>query len=334
MYDESEELLESALELDPGNKLAKENLAILRRSRSATGKSKFGNEDESEETEEQSSLSYREAVLASEGGRVNREVLGALRREHAIVQRSGSAERRISVKGNLGAALLTFANALAEPAEYGALYAESEEVLLSVLELDPNNDKADRNLAIVRWNRKQRPSTAASAQSLGERGGKGAQSFVSTVDDLERPSASDEGSTKSDTDRSSSSNSKQSSVPLAQGPLGAGRGMLTYDDAIAAARGGRIDLAVVEAMRREDATLEMEGEYLVRHVDVKANLGAALLDLGNQATDPAEYEALYAESEEVLRYALELNPDSQGAKENLEGVRRNVQARRDEMPRQ
>ena len=90
-------------------------------------------------------------------GELDDEVIDAIRREHAAVERSGPVSRRVEVKSNLGSALLNMANAATNPAEYVRMYKESEELLLAALKLEPLHTDAKANLAAVRKNLKIRP---------------------------------------------------------------------------------------------------------------------------------------------------------------------------------
>ena len=104
-------------------------------------------------------------------------------------------------------------------------------------------------------------------------------------------------------------------------------GKLSYDAALKRAVEGDIDSTVLEAMRQEDAALNLSAASgskiaAARLSEVKVNLGTALLELGNRAK-PAEYAALYQESEVLFLQALALVPDNEWAKQNLIILHRN-----------
>ncbi len=74
---------------------------------------------------------------------MNDEVADAIRREHDAVESTSPHDlsdpgNRLEVKVNFAVALMQLGN-YAASAEYGQLYAESESLLLSVLELVPDH---------------------------------------------------------------------------------------------------------------------------------------------------------------------------------------------------
>jgi hypothetical protein len=92
------------------------------------------------------------------------------------------------------------------------------------------------------------------------------------------------------------------------------------------AQQGKVNRGVVNAMRKEHLKAEKSGP-IYYSVEVKVNLGVALLQLGNSSPDPHIYSPIYDESESLFLSALKLHPDHSGAKENLDSVRNNKRVR-------
>ncbi len=100
---------------------------------------------------------------------------------------------------------------------------------------------------------------------------------------------------------------------------------ISYEDALSLASKGMLSEAVIEAMRTEIIRCERGGASLLLHLlDVRINLGVALMQLGNQNSNPI---GLYGESEQFFLSVLKVHPEQDAALKNLESVRKNRQLR-------
>ena len=168
IYRESEEILISALKLQPEHSVASHNLEKVRRSISArqapAGGSKpldwstfdegaVDDQEDSSSGAESATLSYEEALASAVQGRVDESVVRSFREEHARAMKGGNAgaEHLLSVKINLGVALLNQGNH-ADPFKFVESYKESEQMFMSILAMRPGHEHASRNLATVRNN--------------------------------------------------------------------------------------------------------------------------------------------------------------------------------------
>ena len=97
---------------------------------------------------------------------------------------------------------------------------------------------------------------------------------------------------------------------------------LSYAKALRLAQRNKVDRRVVNAMRVEHANSE-ESSPVYHRVEVKVNLGVALMQLGNSVANPKEYSRIYDESESLFLSALILHPGNKGAEQNLAAVRKN-----------
>ena len=101
---------------------------------------------------------------------------------------------------------------------------------------------------------------------------------------------------------------------------------ITYEQALERASNGFTDFEIINAIKAE--LKRSEGSSTEHAVDVKINLGAALLNMGNNAGDLSTYEQLYLESESVLHSVLASHPGHKGAEQNLAAVLRNMRMRK------
>jgi hypothetical protein len=97
---------------------------------------------------------------------------------------------------------------------------------------------------------------------------------------------------------------------------------MSYEEALRSAVAGRVDYQVIDVFQREHDVAHHSGP-LFRRVQTKHNLGSALLNMANSATNPADYVRMYQESEELLLAAIKLQPLYKAAIQNLDMVRQN-----------
>jgi len=100
---------------------------------------------------------------------------------------------------------------------------------------------------------------------------------------------------------------------------------MSYDEALQLASKGMLSEAVIEAMRAEKIRTEQGGPSLLFHsLEVRINLGVALMQLGNHNSNPID---LYNESEQIFLSVLRVHPEFDSALQNLKAVRKNRQLR-------
>ena len=102
---------------------------------------------------------------------------------------------------------------------------------------------------------------------------------------------------------------------------------MSYFEALEQATSGNLSDEVLNAMRRESR----RGSGTSEQLQVKVNLGVALLQAGNRATKPADYNSLYQESEEIFLSVLAVDSGNEFAQENLAVVRKNRNIRKKEL---
>ena len=101
--------------------------------------------------------------------------------------------------------------------------------------------------------------------------------------------------------------------------------ILPYPEALQLAFLGETSQMIVDSMLQEHHKAEKNNAENL--IDIKINLGVALLRLGNQMTDPGSFSRLYQQSELILSSALSMHPGHSMVEGNLEAVQRNYRIR-------
>jgi hypothetical protein len=100
-------------------------------------------------------LSYSDALQQAMQGNLDESVISAMRHEHDRAKTAGNENYLVSVKLNLGVALINSGNMAGFERAY-EMYLESQAMFLSAQALQPGNSLLDSNLAAVRENIRDR----------------------------------------------------------------------------------------------------------------------------------------------------------------------------------
>ena len=100
-------------------------------------------------------MSYGEAMQRAMQGQLDEFAVAAMRNEHDRAERAGHADHLVSIKLNLGVALINLGNRAGLERAY-EMYRESEAMFLSAQALQPANELLARNLEAVRNNVRDR----------------------------------------------------------------------------------------------------------------------------------------------------------------------------------
>lgn len=97
-------------------------------------------------------MSFQEAINLATNGFVSQGVVDSIRFELTKSQ-DASPAKILSLKTNLAVALMQLANNSPLHDLFIPLYRESEDLLLSILKVEPTNEIAQGNLAVLRKNK-------------------------------------------------------------------------------------------------------------------------------------------------------------------------------------